>query len=113
MRPTEIERKLGTRMSLADLVFESFEPHVGEDFVLPGADGTPPLHFTLTEAKKLAPAPRPEFRDPFQLVFRVASPDVYNQGMYRLTHATVGEHDIFLVPMAQSDAGVDYCASFN
>jgi hypothetical protein len=33
--------------------------------------------------------------------------------MYRLTHPAMGEHDIFLVPAARTDAGVDYCATFN
>jgi hypothetical protein len=100
-------------MSLADLAYEDFAPHVGEDFILPGAEGVAPIHFKLTDAKKLAPAPRPEFRDAFQLVFRVDTQDVYNQGIYRLTHPTIGDQDIFLVPMAKSDAGVDYCATFN
>jgi hypothetical protein len=30
-----------------------------------------------------------------------------------MTHPTMGEHDIFLVPAGRSDAGVDYCATFN
>jgi hypothetical protein len=100
-------------MALADLVYESFEPHVGEDFVLPGADGVAPISFTLIEAKKLTSAARPEFRPPFQLIFRVASQDVYEQGVYRLTHPAMGELDIFVVPCAKGEAGVDYAATFN
>lgn len=100
-------------MSLADLVYESFEPHVGDDFILPGGGGLPPISFTLTDVKRLASAARPEFRAPFQLIFRVASQDVYDQGLYRLTHPAMGELDIFIVPCAKGEAGVDYAATFN
>jgi hypothetical protein len=46
-------------------------------------------------------------------MFRVVAQDVYPQGVYRLTHPTIGAHDIFLVPAGRTDAGVDYCATFN
>jgi hypothetical protein len=96
------------------LVLEDFAPHVGTDFTLPGSEESAPIDFTLTEATPLANRPYPgQTRDPFQLIFRVAAPHVYPQGMYRLTHPGMGEQDIFLVPAAQTDAGVDYCATFN
>ena len=96
------------------LVLDDFAPHVGTDFTLPGTEESAPVDFTLTEATPLANRPYPgQVRDPFQLIFRVAAQDVYPQGVYRLTHQAMGAQDIFLVPAAQTDAGVDYCATFN
>jgi len=101
-------------MSDGILVLENFLPHVGTNFTLPGTEESAPIDFTLTEAMPLTNRAYPgQTRDPFQLMFRVAAPHVYPQGMYRLTHPAMGEQDIFLVPAAQTDAGVDYCATFN
>jgi len=96
------------------LTLEDFAPHVGTAFTLPGSEESAPIDFTLTEAKALSNRTYPgQVRASFQLMFRVAVQDVYPQGAYRLTHPTVGEHDIFLVPAGRTDAGVDYCATFN
>ena len=96
------------------LVLEDFVSHVGTAFTLPGSEESAPIDFTLTEATPLSNRAYPgQTRAPFQLIFRVVAPDVYPQGMYRLTHQAMGEQDIFLVPAAQTDAGVDYCATFN
>lgn len=101
-------------MSLGILTLEDFAPHVGTDFTLPGTEESAPIDFSLTSATPLTNRPYPgQAREPFQLLFQVATQHVYPQGMYRLTHPAMGEHDIFLVPAAQTDAGVDYCATFN
>lgn len=96
------------------LVYEDFDGLVGSDFTLPGTEESAPIHFTLTDVKSLNfPSPSPEFRDPFQLLFRVASQHVYPQGLYQLTHPGLGEQLFFLVPAAKTEAGVDYCVTFN
>ena len=96
------------------LVLEDFARHVGTAFTLPGTEESAPIDFSLTEATPLANRAYPgQARDPFQLIFRVAAQDIYPQGMYRLTHPEMGEQDIFLVPAGRTDAGVDYCATFN
>jgi len=101
-------------MSLELLTCEDFAPHVGTDFTLPGGEDSPAIVFTLTEAKPLTIRQNAaQQRMPFQLLFQMASPQVYPQGLYRLTHPAMGERDIFLVPAAQNDAGVEYCATFN
>ncbi len=99
-------------MSLADLKLEDFAPHVGTDFVLAGGETTPPLPFTLIAAVPLAKAPRADLRDQFRLTFRIPLQDIWPQGTYRLTHATMGENDIFLVPADRTPDGVEYCATF-
>lgn len=105
---------MGKNMSLERVTYEDFAPHVGTDFTLPGTEDSAPVQFTLTDAQLLKHKPDfGDFRDPFHLMFRVATQEVYPQGMYRLTHPTFGERDIFLVPTGRTDAGVDYCATFN
>ena len=100
-------------MSFADVKYEDFVPLVGSDFVLPGDDTAPPIHFKLTEVISKGKAPRPEFRDPFTLIFRVDTQDVYAQSTYRLVHADMGECDVFLVPTGKDADGVEYCSTFN
>lgn len=96
------------------LVLEDFAPHVGTDFTIPRAESSDLVAFKLIDAKPLPHKPNfGDFRDPFQLVFRVADQDVQPQGLYRLSHPTMGDQDIFLVPAGRSEAGVDYCATFN
>lgn len=96
------------------LVYEDFEGLVGSDFTLPGTEESAPVHFTLTDAKPLKfRSPAPEFREPFQLMFRVTSQHVHPQGLYQLTHPGLGEQLFFLVPAAKTEAGVDYCVTFN
>ncbi|HWU74171.1 MAG TPA: hypothetical protein VN137_11855 [Sphingomonas sp.] len=96
------------------LVLEDFAPHVGTAFTLPGSEESVPIDFTLTEATALSNRAYPgQVRTPFQLIFQVATQSVYPQGLYRLTHPAMGERDIFLVPVGRTDAGVDYCATFN
>ncbi|WP_066807209.1 DUF6916 family protein [Sphingomonas asaccharolytica] len=104
----------GEEMSQERLTHHDFAPHVGTDFTVPAEDDSVLIHFVLTDVKALSRKPGSgDFRDPFQLTFRVATQDVFPQGLYPLTHPVLGQYDIFLVPAAKSDAGVDYCATFN
>lgn len=100
-------------MSFAGLTLEDFTPHIGTDFVLPGGDTTPPVHFRLTTVTPKNKAPMPEMRDPFLLIFLVDAQDVYAQNTFRLIHPEMGELDIFLVPASKSADGVEYCATFS
>jgi hypothetical protein len=104
----------GEDMSQERLTHDDFAPHVGTDFTVPAEDDSVLIHFTLTDVKALSHKPGfGDFRDPFQLTFMVAMPDVFPQGLYPMTHPVMGRHDIFLVPAAKTDAGVIYCATFN
>lgn len=101
-------------MSHVTLTYDDFAPHVGSDFTIPRAESSELVRFKLVEAKPLEHKPNSgNFRDPFQLVFRVAEAEIHPQGIYRLTHPAMGEQDIFLVPAGRGEEGVDYCATFN
>lgn len=102
-------------MSAEVQVLEDFAPHVGEDFVLPG-DGSaehPPIPFKLIEATELKNGFPGQKRSPFQLIFRVATQTIFEQGGYLLTHPELGERIVFMVPSGQSAEGTEYCATFN
>jgi hypothetical protein len=52
-------------------------------------------------------------RQPFSLLFRSESPVVLPQKIYRMTNATVGPIEIFIVPVARDRQGIVYQAIFN
>jgi hypothetical protein len=67
----------------------TFEPHVGEAFLLHEGSG-PPVEVVLVEATVLATLSSSEARAPFSIVFRQASGAFLQQGMYGVEHSTVG-----------------------
>jgi hypothetical protein len=76
--------------------------------------GATSVALTLSEAR---PLPQQGFaaamRQPFSLLFRSGSPVVLPQKIYRMTNATVGPVDIFIVPVARDRQGIVYQAIFN
>ncbi|AJP72626.1 DUF6916 family protein [Sphingomonas hengshuiensis] len=52
-------------------------------------------------------------RDPFSLLFRSRSPVILPQKTYRVKNPTLGELDMFLVPVAREGADIVYQAVFN
>ena len=101
-------------MPHAGPTYEDFAPHVGSDFSIPREGAPDPVIFKLVEATPLKhKPPSGDFRDPFRLIFRVSDDEVFPQGSYRLSHRVMGDQDIFIVPVGKSEAGVDYCATFN
>src|SRR4051794_2420227 len=74
---------------------EEFDDRIGETFVLHlGAD---PVPFQLAEVKSGATPPRG--RAQFSLFFRGPKAALRPQGVYRVEHAELGAHDLFLVPI--------------
>jgi hypothetical protein len=89
----------------------TFEPHVGEAFLLHEGSG-PPVEVVLVEATVLATLSSSEARAPFSIVFRQASGAFLQQGMYGVEHSTVGACDLFLVPIGPDGGGMRYEAVF-
>lgn len=101
-------------MPQAGLTYEDFAAHLGSGFSIPREGSAAPVVFKLVEATPLShKPPSSDFRDPFRLIFRVSEDEVFPQGNYRLSHPVMGDQDIFLVPAARVDGGVDYCATFS
>lgn len=100
-------------MPIEIITAEDFEPLVGEDFILPGDDITPAMHFTLIAVQRGKEKVASMKRWPFTVTFRTASQDVYQQGNYRLTHPSLDYQDIFLVPTGQDADGTSYNAYYS
>jgi len=100
------------------MTFEQFSAHVGSPFRLLGvADDVGGPALELIEATSLRQ--EDERRDnalrqePFSLVFRGSTDLVLPQSIYRLSHETLGDLEIFLVPIGPDAQGMRYEAVFN
>ena len=89
----------------------TFAPHVGEVFRIEAGEGDA-IEATLIEATALGGGAVTAGRAPFSLVFRGARDRVLPQRTYRVGHATIGEFDLFLVPIGPDREGMRYEAIF-
>ena len=94
------------------LELATFEPVVGEAFRIEGDQGSS-LDLMLTEAKTGPWQPDEGSTFAFELTFRGPADPMLPQATYRLTNATLGPADIFLVPIARDAEGVTYQAVFS
>jgi hypothetical protein len=94
--------------NLEDLGLESFEACLGSVFrAAGGGDQGVPLE--LIEATDLGSS---EQHDRFSLVFR--GPQLTEmQGTWRLSHASLGKFDLFLVAIGKDDTAILYEAVFS
>ena len=80
-----------------------FVPHLGERFSLEGApEGVADLELFRAEKSSfgsLADGPTSGFRESFSLMFLGPEGIPLPQGMYTLTHPSLGTFSLFLVPM--------------
>lgn len=97
------------------LTYADFAGRVGETFVL-AAEGGDRTEIELVEATEGlqagGPGPDGQERRQFSLVFRGAPGAPLPQGTRQLTHETLGELELFLVPIGSDAAGVRYEAAF-
>lgn len=93
------------------LELSTFEPCVGDRFRLEFVDASP-IDLTLVEA---APGPwqRPEGGPTaFRLEFSGPPDPILEQRIYRMDHESLGNLDIFIVPIARTDEKTTYEAIF-
>jgi hypothetical protein len=94
---------------------EAFSGVVGDAFTV----GVPPessLAMRLVAATALRgsrPAAAHAAEPGFALEFLGPRDPVLPQAIYRFSHASLGAHDIFIVPVGREDDGVRYEAIFN
>ncbi|MEQ1924301.1 MAG: hypothetical protein ABL952_17515 [Pyrinomonadaceae bacterium] len=89
--------------------FEDFAANVNSIFTA-SADGAEAAKFELIEAKELFSDERTQS---FSLLFLTDSDVRAEQGIFSLSNASIGSHDLFLVPIRQTDDGLVFEASFN
>lgn len=94
------------------MTLEYFAGQVGQGFDVDL--GTASVALTLSEARPLPHrGPSQSMRPPFYLIFRSGSPILLPQKIYRMTNATIGVLEIFIVPVARDREGIVYQAIFN
>jgi hypothetical protein len=95
---------------LAALTAADFEAVTGSDFAVarPESAGA---KLRLAHVVLLSEPP-PGQRQPFSLRFRGPAVPAPEQGIHRLTHADLGDLEIFLVPIAADCDSVTYEAVF-
>ncbi len=100
---------------LERLTVDDFRPAVGQAFVL-DAGGAGKFDLELVQARTIGPdAPAVDEsgqRSPFALDLRGPVDPLLPQSIYRLEHDSVGEIEIFIVPVGRTEAGTDYEAIF-
>lgn len=101
---------------LDKLTVESFTGLVGDTFRASG-DGGVTHDLRLVEATdhedRFGRFMREESRAPFSLIFLGPEEPVLPQAIRRLEHSSLGELEIFLVPIGRGADGVRYEAVFN
>jgi len=97
-------------LDLAAARCELFAACLNQDFQIVFSDGT--LVLQLFQAR---PRDRPEgaTRDPFTLTFCGAPELRLPQGIYKMSNATIGEMEIFLVQIAADQTSSTFEAVFN
>lgn len=101
---------------LDQVTLADFSPHVDTVFVL-GSGTAPGLPVRLVEAVALGSSgARPAHlaaRTPFSLVFRAPAGTDLSQQIYRLHHESLGDLEVFLVPIGRDQDGLKLEAVFN
>lgn len=95
------------------LTLDFFAPHVNTAFIAQ-LDGGLEHPLTLVKATPLKSHPFPgQIREPFDLRFHGDNTILLHQMIHRLRHETLGELEIFLVPIGEEAGHYIYQAVFN
>ena len=99
-------------LNLSEMTAELFVPRRGEAFILHTFDNQqfPAALERVTPLRSRRPGAGGAA---FSLEFRVPGQTVLPQRIYRLEHPGLGVFDVFLVPLALDDSGLQLQAVFN
>ena len=91
----------------------TFSGHIGDHFKV-RIDGADDVIVTLVRAEPLGSeaGPRAGGRTPFSLEFAGPAMPVYPQATYHFHHATIGDFEMFIVPIGPADGQMRYEAIF-
>ena len=97
-------------VTLDELTGDTFRPLLNDAFQMRSDRGV--IDVTLISVDRHALLPNGK-REPFSLVFRGPHAPAWPQSIYRLSHAAIGEFDIFFVPIGPDQLGLRYEAVFS
>ena len=92
------------------LSLDDFLPHVGSEVDVSAYGQNARL--TIKEAAPIK-SPSPRSAQPFHLVLSAPATWRLPQGLYRLTHPSLGELELFTVPIGPDGSGFCYEVIFN
>lgn len=92
---------------LDTLTFTDYAPHINTKFQLTELEAVE-LELAEVTEKNFAPS-----QEMFSLIFRGSKDAPLEQGIYKMRHETLGEGELFLVPVAFNADGYLYEAGFN
>lgn len=98
---------------LSTITLEDFEPCLGQTFHVPleNADG---IELELIQVKPLGAADsKAQVRQSFSLLFRGPLQPMVGQQVLKFENSTLGELELFLVPIGPDDVGMLYDVTFN
>ena len=97
---------------LAELTKEKFDPFVGQEFrILAGDDSS--VAAKLIDCSTMRGDRSEGQREPFSLIFHAPAEPFLPQALYRVTHAELGDIELFLVPLGPHQGeGMRYEAVF-
>ena len=92
---------------------EAFAAQLNTEFRV-AREGDDEVVLLLTAVERLPSVPGAPRAEPFALVFVGPRAQALDQATYRFSHSTIGELEIFIVPIGYADGGViRYEAVFN
>ena len=94
-------------IDVAQLTSADFLRYVSDDFVAVLNDGTQ-LPLKLSKVEVLSKSPQAGMRDAFRLLFHGPLEPIAAQQVVTLQHSVIGELELFVVPIGQSDEFTSY-----
>ena len=90
-------------MNLETAKIEDFTPAVGTEFHFLSADGV--VAMELEEIRPLGHQRAGAIREPFALLFRSLNAEILPQSTYPVSHPSMGDFGIFIVPVGRAAGG--------
>ncbi len=90
---------------------KQFEQYSGDDFGITFVQDQP-VSCRIEEVKAGLQPQNKSQNEQFSVVFSCDEKQVFEQGVYQVSHSKMGEFELFLVPVFGDDKGVHYEAVF-
>jgi len=90
---------------------KQFEQYIDDDFKVTFVPGHS-LPCQIKEVRTGVQPKNPNHNEQFSVVFDCSDIQIFDQGVYRVSHPKLGDFELFLVPIFGDDQGVHYEAVF-
>jgi len=99
---------------MSELTEKNFAQHLNTKFRVRGEAAAEPVELELVKVKGYASGPNEqEGMERFSLFLQGPAEAFLPQGTYTFEHDRMGQHELFLVPIARNEQGFSYEIVFN